>query len=441
MVQQKLIATNENVPKFISSSNNISFCNITKGIKLKAKKSSITFKFDFEDIDKLIFHIKKISGNGKLSIKIDNFDKEYIITNTTQIKIPYLNSVTITRGKNSTGDVSILAIYCESKFNINDEMIGVVTKNLPEKEENIEESLKQYLYKMKNHKIYDKIIFFNQMRNGDVHVSRNFVKYLMTKLKAKEYFYMHNNPPELLADIDNLKYLDNLSILIDPFINYMLIDNTLYINTWIGQLNFKYCQPQGCTLDGNMSLYSDQLANFSKRINCSKEKLLPKIDYSKFFIKNIDNFMADKKDKIKVFISNGDCMSEQSENFNFDMAINEFSSKYKNVLFFVSNPTEIIKENVFYNADIIKSGKPDLNENSYISTFCDIIIGRSSGSYTFSLVADNLLDEKKIFVSFTYKEAEGIWYPESKSKIIWSDDFNPINIEETIDKVISLKIT
>ncbi|MFA6201471.1 MAG: hypothetical protein WC679_13810, partial [Bacteroidales bacterium] len=48
-----------------------------------------------------------------------------------------------------------------------------------------------------------------------------------------------------------------------------------------------------------------------------------------------------------------------------------------------------------FSSDIIKkNGVFDLNENAFLSTFCDTIIGPASGVFTFSMIQDNFFNRK-----------------------------------------------
>jgi hypothetical protein len=127
---------------------------------------------------------------------------------------------------------------------------------------------------------------------------------------------------------------------------------------------------------------------------------IPSIDYSKFDISRITSYMTAYKSKRKIFIGNNDCKSSQSDNnINFDYIIKRLTETYTDILFFVSNQTGIKKNNLFYIKDLLSRDiENDLNECSYVSTFCDVIIGRYSGPSTFSYVKDNLYKNKKFIM-------------------------------------------
>lgn len=52
-----------------------------------------------------------------------------------------------------------------------------------------------------------KLVFYNHFHNGDIHVSRSFVNFIVSKLKSKEieFSYVHKNSKDLLSDNDLIK--------------------------------------------------------------------------------------------------------------------------------------------------------------------------------------------------------------------------------------------
>ena len=62
----------------------------------------------------------------------------------------------------------------------------------------------------------ENLVFYNHWQNGDIHVSREFVKFFTESIDAKNYYYLHHKSEELLKDIPKLQiksegliYLDN----------------------------------------------------------------------------------------------------------------------------------------------------------------------------------------------------------------------------------------
>ena len=81
-----------------------------------------------------------------------------------------------------------------------------------------------------------KIVFFNHAHRGDVFLSRSFIEDIKKQINT-EYFYSHYWGEYLLKDID-IKYLtiDSLPYMgnMNQHVSTHVTDDTVYINTWIG---------------------------------------------------------------------------------------------------------------------------------------------------------------------------------------------------------------
>lgn len=272
------------------------------------------------------------------------------------------------------------------------------------------------------------LIFFNNFHNGDIHLSRNFIIDIMKKIKCDSYSYHHKNDSSLLKDIVNLNYINKVEF--NQLSNEQIVrkGDDLIINTWIGQQNFKYLNNR-CSLYSYYKCFCDiyQILN----INIENiEYYVPDIDWSYIEKNAIDDFIL-KYDKKKVLISNGLTESGQSKNFDFDIIIDRLLTDFKDIIFIVTAPSSIKSDNLFYTSNIINL-KSDLNEISYLSNFCETLIGRSSGPFTFCYTKDNLMNEKKKFISFSQSRLDSVWYQESKCNFIWSNNYDMENIYNTI---------
>ena len=238
-----------------------------------------------------------------------------------------------------------------------------------------------------------RLVFFNYNHNGDIHFSREFVKDIINKTNYLNAVYYHFNSSRLLHDIyishdktrmnfksENLFYED---------------DQNVYVHTWFHPGHPGY-QLYGCTFE---TLYSN-FTEIYKQLGIFLEDrpfYIPKIDYSKFNISNIDLFFNNNIYDKYVFISNGQTLSGQSNNLNLNSYIHNVATENKNCLFILTENTgEFNLDNVIFSKDVIKStGRDDLVENSYLSTKCDILVGRASGPSAFSIVVENVLSDKK----------------------------------------------
>lgn len=255
----------------------------------------------------------------------------------------------------------------------------------------------------------ENIIFYNPCRNGDIHISRNFVKYLCDALGKNKYnyIYSHKNCKNLLQDIDYLKYDNQLfsKISVGDFLKKE--KNNIYINTWYAARNRQYINKYKITFDCLYFLFKDIFSFFNLKIEKSVPNLFnlfPSIDYNKYDTLNIKNFFDNNQNK-PILICNGAVHSNQSYNLNLNSVVLELATQFKNKNFILTNNFEIDKSiypNVYFTSDIInKKTGSDLNEISYLSLKCDLIIGKASGPFTFAMVQENLNNTNKKMISFS----------------------------------------
>jgi hypothetical protein len=250
-------------------------------------------------------------------------------------------------------------------------------------------------------KNFNTIIFRNYFNNGDLHVVRSFIKYVKD---LNEYNLKLNHPQSIktLADLNiplywgkNQKYktFDNRGYNIDY--------GCLIINTQYLAFNGEYFRKYSATIQTLWCIFDRIFKEvFKIDIPTNLELFIPKINYHypQYETTNIDKMLHNSYDK-RILICNNDFGSAQAINFNFDDVIKFLSNTYKNYGFYITNNTNVKNDNVYYVGDYVK--EHNLNEISYLSTKCDILIGRNSGPHTFCYVKENLLNPIKKFVSFS----------------------------------------
>ena len=90
---------------------------------------------------------------------------------------------------------------------------------------------------------YDNVIFFNFFHLGDIHISRNYMKEMMSRIDADTFFEANQYGDHVIKDIDNLHYLRWHSFVnfcgvpydVPYAVNMNGDKKTLFINTWVGQ--------------------------------------------------------------------------------------------------------------------------------------------------------------------------------------------------------------
>jgi hypothetical protein len=248
-----------------------------------------------------------------------------------------------------------------------------------------------------------KIVFFNHYHRGDLHTHKEFIRQIQNELPEFEFEYLHNNPAKLLLDlgiptVGNPNHLNSK----EPF---YAGDGVLYVNTWVGCDWDIFCKHGGinmhtlCEQWENIFEGINQVFETELKLNPSKEHYLPRIDYTKFDTSNIDSFLDN--DGLLVLICNNVPNSNQSFDSDMSPQINSLAKQYPTVTFVCTNKFTTEETNIAFTQDIIKNTEGiDLQEISYLSTHCDIIIGKNSGPYVFCETCDNYMDASKTFISF-----------------------------------------
>ena len=280
---------------------------------------------------------------------------------------------------------------------------------------------------------YKNICFYSSFGTGDLHNSREIIKNII-KNNPSNYFYAHPQDPKILSDIENLKHSK-----IYPFMNSMIPfikgeENDLYINTWIGR-DSKFVLPGiGCTLENYLKMFNEILSKVNlQKLDRSLEDYIPSINYSKFDIFRINEFIKDHKNLI--LISNGIVNSEQSINFDFTNIIMKLLDLFPEYDFILTQKINLDTKNLFFTDEIIQTTNSDLNEISYLSLFSKVIIGRSSGPYVFCQVKENYSDPIKKFLSFTkHINASDLIFSGLRKKF-WS---NATNENDILNKIIGV---
>lgn len=277
----------------------------------------------------------------------------------------------------------------------------------------------------------NKLIFYNNNNNGDIHFSREFIKDIMRKTSFDEYFHCHMRSPKLTMDIENLKYAD-LNQYCKPNSSYHVINNETYINTHLGGM---YDLAHDRLLNVNIDVFYDYFQTIYSRIKIPMEKksfYIPEINYEVFEIQNIKNYIQNNLNAVKILVSNGDIYSNQSMPVDFKALIEKLAIDYPNMHFILTEKSALINlPNIFYTDDIIQAGS-DLNEISYLSTQCSVIIGRASGPYSFTEVKMNLDDIDKMFIFICDNFSDGMWYEQTKCSKVWINNYEFDNIYNTI---------
>jgi hypothetical protein len=276
--------------------------------------------------------------------------------------------------------------------------------------------------------LFDEIHFFNPCNKGDIHSSRGVIKNIIRTYPNLKIFYHHKHGHKLLKDMPIIYTNENCELRDISSVT----DNKLYINTWLGQKRndgVQFCSTWGCNCISNKELLNHILNLLDKNIlEFNEFDVLPTIDYTGFNIKNINEYVKNNT-KNKVLICNGPVLSGQCFNFSFVPFVTNLAEMFPNIEFILTQKHEFInKDNIKYTDDIIQENECDLNEVSYLSTYCPIVIGRASGPWTFAQTVETLTNKHKTFISFNNNREDAFFTEKTVCNKIWSNDYSPSNI-------------
>lgn len=285
------------------------------------------------------------------------------------------------------------------------------------------------------------ICFFNHFHNGDIFHSKEFVRDILNQTRLRG-FYAHACPSNIILDVD-VECVS--SVPIDHKKWYGVMNDTFFLNTWIGahfDNGLKYTNE--CSFRFNYSMYEKIYDDLNKNLGInlvlkSQIDYFPTIDFTKYRTESIDDFLSKIPDKKKILITNGLCNSNQCD-YYVDMTPTTIKliETYKDIIFFVSTKINHQANNLYFTDDITAPRLGcDLNEIGYLSTFCDMIIGRNSGPYCFATTKQNILNPNKTFFSFGTRDSDSFYHKINlPSKHIFHNFRNQNDLDNHIVSVI-----
>jgi hypothetical protein len=155
-----------------------------------------------------------------------------------------------------------------------------------------------------------------------------------------------------------------------------------------------------------------------------------------------------QRGKRLVLLCNGPTGSGQASNFEFGPMLDRTPYREDLAYIFTQYDNSVVKEvrlrgDVFFTDDITDRQPMgwDLNEISYLSRYCDVIVGRCSGAQMFAQVLPNWMDSRKTLLCFTHYRngACFVLNPEAlglKMKVVWSGADNALDAAVILSDVL-----
>ena len=257
-----------------------------------------------------------------------------------------------------------------------------------------------------------KIVFFNHYHKGDLHTHKEFIRHIQSQLPEFTFEYLHKNAEKLTAELGiplmgSPDDLDNKT----PFYQD---EDTLFVNTWVGCNWDVFCKYGGINMntiyeewEGIVDTINETFGT-SVKLHKDKEEYLPRISYNDLSIAGIDQYVNSTIGVRKVLVCNNVPQSNQSFSSDMKEHILPFAEMYPETHFICTNKFDTEgATNIVFTGDIVGPVTDgDLQEISYLSTYCDVIVGKNSGPYVFCETYNNYMDDTKTFVSFNTKHPD-----------------------------------
>ena len=264
-----------------------------------------------------------------------------------------------------------------------------------------------------------KIVFFNHYQRGDLLTHKEFVRQLQEEIPNCTYEYMHFNHSKLTRDLNIPKIGEPSSL--DHKTPFYQDGDSLYVNTWIGCHWDIFCENGGINMDSLWSQWNTMLDTINSffgtniKLRTEKESYLPSIDFTRFNVGSIDEFVKFSGDHKRILVCNGAPKSGQSFNSDMKEFLEPLAEKYTGVHFICTQKFDTSYENIFFSDNIIldtdiedkrapwedrELNNCDLQEISYLGEKCDLIVGKNSGPFVFCETKNNYMNPDKKFLSF-----------------------------------------
>jgi hypothetical protein len=267
-----------------------------------------------------------------------------------------------------------------------------------------------------------KICFYNHWHNGDVFAGKGWMQEMQRQLPEFEFTHAQKNSVKTMQDLrGNHVLVSDIPREVGDRIRYIHLDDTLYINTWIGAYGNAVI-PDGEHHANWTSLHTMWMHIYDMVEHAIDKKLartadmetyMARTDWTKYEIGFANQFLG-QRDRI-VLICNGVVQSTQSELRTMEDILSQMSHDYPDIAFVCTSKFEDtnwpMKDNVFFTDDIFASATGgDINEIAYLSTHAEVIVGKNSGPFMFTHVWDNIMNPNKAFVSLSHRPSDSYPY-------------------------------
>jgi hypothetical protein len=283
-----------------------------------------------------------------------------------------------------------------------------------------------------------KVCFYTEGHIGDLLITLPFVDLLIKRYPENDYYqYIFGSSTtfdkSLIECVNGLKPTDSLC-------------GDINIPTWMCNSEYSgWIAPPEYVLEDHFSIMKFYWEMIYKKHNFNieiPESLGIDFDYniSSDSKKLISLFCQSEKKKVLIY--NQKVKSSQTDNEDWKSYLVRISNLLSDIDFFYTNEEDIdskliLNNNLYYTPDIFGKYNCDIIHNSYLSTYCNVIIGRCSGPFMFAAMHNNnTFDITKTIISQVnnncHKDDLEIYYNRKNYK---AKNIHSLSSKQTFDEI------
>lgn len=320
------------------------------------------------------------------------------------------------------------------------------------------------------------IVFFNEHQHGDLILGRQNVRWIVNNSpKNVNFYYLHNKDPESVFVHERIKHIKaNINFHASPmytiekyFKQAGLFTDALWVSTWLGSINNiakliddagweRYLLPnesgtfqigvnenlwdtmhtQLILCKQNIDIINDffvtNFSNYRIPYPNSSENMLVEWNSNPRKINDVNKILNENY-KLKILICNGDTLSNERQNFDYGVYLEEIIKKHSDVLFYFTQNVNLNYPNIININEHVKI--PNLDEIEYLSKFCSIIVTSLSGPGC-SVINDAVVKDPNKILIHVCRKLIGMVYDRHLCKCIQTEDYSLENITSIIETAI-----
>jgi hypothetical protein len=321
------------------------------------------------------------------------------------------------------------------------------------------------------------IVFYNQHQHGDILLSRQGVRWVIENSPNDvQFHYVHDKDPNSVfvhEKINHIKFDQKIHCVPMHVVENSLksqgaLKDSLWVSTWCGSIHgmqMLHAIEDGVVVERyllphpsgkyEIGLNKDLVLNFKCESMLWKQNIDQINNYfnlnfstKKIPYPNEDDLVVkwnDKpkklelinniidKNKFNVLICNGQVISQQRVNFQYEDYLKEIIVSNPDINFYFTNDVYLKYDNVININSFVPL--PNLDEIEYLSKFCQIIFTSISGPGC-AVINSEVVNDKNKTLIYVCRKRLGLVYDNLKCKYYQTEDFSKRNITSILNEAI-----